>query len=521
MRDEKFENIKFKVTLPRYVLVKDSIIELMKIIDREKVKTDGPVKVMSAILQLIEENADKLEEEKYDYIKDAIYNGKVFSNYFSEENKEKAISVLSKTTLLDEEERFIYMINFYMPDDKAFSATYKECEKNIFKISKRYGFADTTTNRNLVLGRVIEINSFYAKYQAEKERQRMVYEHETLAALQDAEDNPTIENIEKVKNMIDELPNNDLKETLMSQLEDIEYQRKPLDSSDVPSDFEEITVYPLPEDDGAWNLESTSEPLNLEEFGSDLDETLEESISEEEITPIESLSSEEKFNELEIPEEEILEKTEFDLEKNVSKEDINPVEPNKTTVITLSQEEIKPSVGQDVMASLQKIVADAKQNANKVEEQEAVIQNKDKLIEKQNEEITAQGNVIKEQKSVIENQEDVIKEQNGMIELQNKEIENQKNVIGEQTKTIENQENVIQNKDEKINELESTVKEKDIALANVDKVIASKDNELAEKDSQIDSLNKTLESYKASLAEIQAFLASSQPEIANAPKKML
>lgn len=170
---EEFSNIKFEeVAFSRYVKVKESIENLTKIIDYEKVKEDGIDRVLHAILQLIDENDDKAVDEKKELIEDAIYNGNIFRHYFSEENQAKAVDILSKTSLLNDEERLIYIINFFMPSDVNFSSIYSKNEKNIDKIAEYYNLNETDS-ANLVYARVAEISKFHKLYQEEKERQKI------------------------------------------------------------------------------------------------------------------------------------------------------------------------------------------------------------------------------------------------------------------------------------------------------------------------------------------------------------
>ena len=170
---EEFNNIKFEeVAFPRYIKVKESIESLTKIIDYEKVKEDGIDRVLHAILQLIDENDDKTVDEKKELIEEAIYKGNVFKHYFSEDNQEKAVEILSNTSLLNDEERLIYIINFFMPSDVNFSNIYSMYEKNIALIAEHYGLNESDSN-NLVYARVAEISMFHKLYQEEKERQKI------------------------------------------------------------------------------------------------------------------------------------------------------------------------------------------------------------------------------------------------------------------------------------------------------------------------------------------------------------
>ncbi len=171
MKNEKGNNIQYdKLDLPRYVKVKGSIESLMEIINKDKIEEDGKNRVLAALLQLIDGNNDKTIEEKQKDIKDAIYNGNVFSHYFSEENKDKAIDILSKTTLLTDEERFIYITNFYMPNDIEFTNIYTNSGKDIDRVAEHYKLNELEQSKNLILGRVMEIAKFYNQYQAEKEK---------------------------------------------------------------------------------------------------------------------------------------------------------------------------------------------------------------------------------------------------------------------------------------------------------------------------------------------------------------
>ena len=165
MKEETFSSIKFEeVAFSRYIKVKESIESLTRIIDFEKTKEDGIDRVLHALLQLIDENDDKTVEEKREIIEDAIYNGNVFRHYFSEENQSKAIDILSKTSLLNDEERLIYIINFYMPGDVNFSSVYSKSDKNIDKIAEHYGLTNSDSG-NLIFARVAEISKFYKLYQ--------------------------------------------------------------------------------------------------------------------------------------------------------------------------------------------------------------------------------------------------------------------------------------------------------------------------------------------------------------------
>jgi len=117
---EYMENVKFNnLEITRYVKVKDSIEDLMKIIDLEKTKEDGMDRVLTALLQLIDQNDNKTVDEKYEAVNDAIYNGNVFSHYFKEENKEDAVHILSNTSLF----ALIGFITSHKISDKTFFIT--------------------------------------------------------------------------------------------------------------------------------------------------------------------------------------------------------------------------------------------------------------------------------------------------------------------------------------------------------------------------------------------------------------
>lgn len=433
MKEEKFGSIKFdEIGFPRYVKIKESIESLMKIIDFDKVKEHGLTKVLTAFLQLIDENDDKTVEEKYADIKDAIYNGNVFRHYFSEENQSKAVDILSNTALLNDEERLVYIINFYMPNDVNFTNVYNSSEKNIEKIAEYYGLTIEDAY-NLVYARAAEISKFYSMYKAEKERQKIFSKTQVLAAMQDATDNPTKENIQIVRDLLGELTDDSLKETLENQL--LELENDNIDVSGIPEleEVEEMTVA----------LEDVNE-----------------------------LPQEEQKVDDEIKTEDVV--ADFEMEvKEPAPLDAVLEEENK-------KQELKSetNVGKEVMASLQSLVAGAKENAQRVEQLSLDLEDKE--------------NQITELQATINAKDEEIAGKNQELETKEQELQEKDRTIEEQSARL-----VL---------LESEVAAKSSALDDASKL-------LADKDEKILSLTTSLNSYKNSLTEIQSFLSKAQPVV--------
>jgi len=435
MKKEQYGSIKFEdLAFPRYAKVKESIEALTRIIDFEKVKDDGIDRVLHAILQLIDENDDKTIDEKREVIEDAIYNGNIFKHYFSEENLSKAVEVLSKTTLLNDEERLIYIINFFMPGDVNFSSIYSKNGKDIQKITEYYSLNGEDAN-NLVYARISEISKFYKLYQEEKERQRI----QTLAAMQDATEEPNATNIDRVRMLLDNLLDGSLKETLEQQLQALEQ------AESLPEVLESLEVEAAP------ITEELGQEILIEEVPVS-EEVLEENLSELEETQVIEPA----------PLDEVLQK------ENV-------------------QGKSEDGIGKNVMASLQSLVADARNNAQRVEQLSFDLETKDKqLVELQ---------------ATVDSQQQEIQEKNESIEAKIAELEEKDRKIEEQ--------------DYQLALLTSELEARDASLAKANNVIANKDEE-------IKSLNISLQAYKTSLGEIQNFLTTAQygVEIDENPRKV-
>lgn len=496
---KNYSNITFNnLALPRYIKVKDSINDLLNVIDREKVEVDGTDRFLNALLQLIEENDGKTVDEKYDDITDAIYKGNVFSNYFEEDNKKHAVEVLSQTSLLNDEEKFIYIINFLMPDDQDFSRVYSECGKNPKKIIQAYHLNENDSQ--LVLGRIMEVSKFFRQYQAEKER---AYALKVSDVVKTATNNPTDENIARAKEEIKSLPNGELKASLESQLVEAEQdvaleEPKMLDPKKLKEGFASL---------GKGEAFMTEEPVK-EEIAVEDETVVEEEQdkleeSEPNMTFDDLLTQNDPDLELSSPvEPEIILPTKVETERVIDEvesilseselEDVTPEDlPVEENIVTVEEPEVKieeptvsqegEQVGQDVMTALQKIVATAKDNAKRVEELEAELSKKD-------EEIKGLNDIVSEQ---------------------------EKNLIEKETK--------INSQDQEISSYRQELSDKDLALENANKIIsekdvelANKDSQLADKDTELSSVTTTLNSYKNAYSEIQHLVASAQTQVLTA-----
>ncbi|MBE6144860.1 MAG: hypothetical protein E7169_04735 [Firmicutes bacterium] len=456
-----YDNIKFEnVALPRYIKVKESIEELMAIIDTDKVKEDGTDRVLTALLQLIDENDDKIVEEKREDILDAIYNGNIFSRYFNEDTKAQAVDVLSKTSLLNDEERFIYIVNFYMPYDIDFTNVYKECGKNVDKIIKYYGLANNSDAQKFVYGRIVEISKFFKNYTDEKNRQKLLLETQTLAAMKDVTDNPTKETIQKVRDMVVSLPNEGLKTTLLAQLDELE-ETLVEEAPEVKQPV--IDPKALREGFASLNGDASSiKPVTKEEHIEDVvsaEETSVETSLEEEPTEI--------GTPIEVETEEVIETPvqpeAVALEEPVEEEAVQ--EPKDLSIVS---ETNLPSTGdnvaKDVMGQLQALVSDAKQKSLRVIELEELLKAKDAQIA----DLTSS--------------------------------------LGEANDLVASQEEQLKKQGEQISSLEQAVKEKDNNLFEAGKLLAQKDKEIDAKTKEVEVANQTADSYKKSLTEIQTFL---------------
>lgn len=421
MKEENFSSIRFEeVAFPRYVKVKDSIEKLTRIIDFQKAKQDGIDRVLHAILQLIDENDDKTIDEKRQTIEDAIYNGNVFRHYFSEENQAKAVDILSKTSLLNDEERLIYIINFYMPSDVNFSSIYSKYGKNIDKIAEYYELINLDSN-NLVYARVSEISKFYKLYQEEKERQKI----QTLAAMQDATEEPSIANIEKVRGLLDNLSDINLRETLEQQLQSLEHEESIPEMVDQNSEVEELLV---PEELG--------EEIVIE------DEPIIEELSEEPIVELEQML-------------------------------VTEPAPLDEAVVLEQDEKAESHVGQEVMASLRNLVEGARNNEQRVEQLSLDLEMKDSqiaelqaTIEHQQQEINEKNQALEAKNNELEDRDKRLEEQNAQLVLLRSEVEAKDASLAEVSK-------VIAGKDEEIKSLTTSLHYYKTSLGEIQRFLSS------------------------------------------------
>ena len=383
-------NINFnEVEFPRYIKVKDSIEELIKIMNFEEVKKDGVDRVLHAFLQLIDENDDKIHEEKYEEIKDALYNGNVFKHYFKEEDLEKAVEILSNTVLLNDQERLIYIINFYMPNDTHFTNVYKETNKDVLKIAEHYGFSGEESY-DFIYARALELNKFYNEYRAEKERQKLYNEAANFEEKQD------------------EVENNEVEETL-------EEQSTELENGDV-SMFEEFNEQPV-EEVVPSTEEVPAEPLQdepLEEMQEDVLENNEVHMEESLEEPVQENLIDEMLNgEVEEPKplEEVLEENEPVLEE-------------------------QPDVREEVMASLQSLVANSRENAQRAEQLSLELDVKEEELNAKNEELAEKDRMLEESNVRIQGLEEELSASKNELETARQTIETQNNQINTLNRTL-------------------------------------------------------------------------------------
>ena len=85
---------------------------------------------------------------------------------------------------------------------------YSESNKDVAKIAEYYGLKGEDAVK-FVGARVIEISKFYKSYKNYKEKQ-VVSESQVFIALQEATDNPSVENIENARRLIMALQNDQM-----------------------------------------------------------------------------------------------------------------------------------------------------------------------------------------------------------------------------------------------------------------------------------------------------------------------
>jgi len=399
-------NINFEeVEFPRYIKVKESIENLMKIINFQEVKNDGVDRVLHAFLQLIDENDDKTLEEKHSEIQDALYNGNVFKHYFSEENLEKAVEILSNTVLLNDQERLIYIINFYMPNDLDFTNVYKESNKDVSRIAEHYGFSGEESY-DFIYARAVELNKFYSEYRAEKERQKLYNEAAAFEEKENVIEESSAENEEKSKDFLEELPDNDLKETLEEQSNQIE-------SGDDQVFEEEMK---LDEETQGKSV------INNVQVDSLLNEMRKEEHAEN-IIENNDLETEETLMETE-PNLEQVEVTEMPVNEEL-------VEPKPLEEVIEEPKELENSndVREEVMASLQSLVANSRENSQRVEQLSLELDAKEEELNAKNNELAEKDKMLEESNQRVKGLEEELSASKSELETARQTIETQNTQI--------------------------------------------------------------------------------------------
>ena len=251
--------------------------------------------------------------------------------------------------------------------------------------------------------------------------------------MQDASEDPSLENIEIVRNLLQNLADASLRETLEQQLLTLE-QGEPA----------QVTVEESPEVEELFIPEELGEEVVIEE---DPVETTEETLEATEPALLDDVLGEQQADE------------------KVS----------------------DGNVGKDVMESLQTLVANARNNAQRVEQLSLDLGIRDEQIA--------------ELQATLATKEQEIADKNQTIEMKEAELQERDKKLEEQNSQL-----VL---------LRSEVESRDIALAEASRTIASKDEE-------IEALTFSLNSYKTSLGEIQNFLSSAQygVEVEENPRKV-
>ena len=426
----------------RYCVVKESIESLMAIMNLDGLTKVERTRVLTALIQLINDNSEKPMDLRISDTRDTIYHGNVFSHYFSDEDKEKAVEILSNTNLLNELEKLIYTINFYMPNDKDFTSVYRESNKDVAKIADYYGLEGEDAAK-FVYARVTEISKFYKSYMDYKEKQA-VSESQVFIALQEATDNPSVENIENARRLIMALQNEGLKEVLTRQLEML--GTNALSNQEVSGN-------------GYWDI--PEEPM----ASMDENHVFGYSPEEEEINippHLETLAQEPTAYE-----EETLEPR-LEVYVPESNEELEPVmeetvvEPEPLKVIRGAANEGQDNVAEEVKASLQLLVGRAKKDATRVQELEGELTSTQEELVDARATIEEQSETIARQSDKIINFEDAIKERDeriGALESENEKLqatnEIQAEAMEEQRGKIIDFEARLQQQNVRIGELKS------------------------------------------------------------------
>lgn len=376
----------------RYCSLKDSVESLMKIMNLEGLKKDEQTRVLTALIQLITDNSDKPMDLRVSDTRDMIYNGNVFSHYFKDGDKETAVQILSNASILNEVEKLIYTINFYMPNDEDFINVYNEFKKNVEKIAEYYGLSGKNAAK-FVHARITEIHKFGIIYNDYKENQakQPVSESQVFVALQEASDNPTVENIENARRLIMALQNESLKAMLTEKLEMLgtnALSNQQLDGYwDIPE--EPIISHASMDDTNVFGFSPEEEEINIPPH---LESLAQEPVAYDEETIEPQL-------ELYVPEEP--------LEVTPVMEDV--VEPTPLQVIQGTKSTDDDNVAEEVKASLQLLVNKAKTDATRVQELEITLASTQDELLRANALADEQAETIARQSAEIIDFEDAIK----------------------------------------------------------------------------------------------------------------
>ena len=427
----------------RYCSLKESIESLMAIMNLDGLTKVERTRVLTALIQLINDNSEKPMDLRVRDTEEMIYTGNVFSHYFSgKEAKEQAVEILSNTNLLNELEKLIYTINFYMPNDEDFIRVYSESNKDVAKIAEYYGLKGEDAVK-FVGARVIEISKFYKSYKNYKEKQA-VSESQVFIALQEATDNPSVENIENARRLIMALQNEGLKEVLTRQLEML--GTNALSNQEVSGNgYWDIPEEPMVsmDDTHVFGYSPEEEEINIPPH---LETLAQEPTAYEE----ETLEPQ-----LEVYAPESNEKLEPVMEETV-------VEPEPLRVIRGTVNKEQDNVAEEVKASLQLLVDRAKKDEKRVQELEGELTSTQEELVDARATIEEQTETIARQSDKIINFEDAIKardERIGALESENEKLqatnEIQASTIEEQNGKIIDFEAELQKRNVHIGELKS------------------------------------------------------------------
>lgn len=399
----------------RYCSLKDSVESLMKIMNLEGLEKDEQTRVLTALIQLITDNSDKPMDLRVSDTREIVNTG-VLRSYFAAKDKETAVQILSNTSILNEVERLIYTINFYMPNDKDFINVYNKFKKDVEKIAEDYGLSGKNAAK-FVHARITEIHKFGIIYNDYKENQAkqpvsesQVSESQVFVALQEASDNPTKENIENARRLIMALQNESLKAMLTEKLEMLGINAL---------SNQQGGYWDIPEDPSASGFSPEEEEVYIPphlEFAS--------------LEPVQS------GNELSEPHLQ-LNASEDTTEMTPVMEEV-VVEPIPLRVI----QETKPAdddVAKEVKESLQLLVSKAKNDATRVQELEGALASTQGELSRVNALADEQAETIARQSNKIIDFEEAMKASEGRIRDLERECERKDELIANQDETIKEQ----------------------------------------------------------------------------------